>query len=119
MENVDFKCETGFIAADLYTPENISSEEQRPALVLANGFGGVKEMLAQPAEFFAHAGYVVLVIDYRIFGQSSGIIVVIRNGLGWQIARGILRPTMLVLMRSSSDTVGSGEAGSCSCSRCR
>jgi pimeloyl-ACP methyl ester carboxylesterase len=44
-----------------------------PCIVLAHGFGGVKEMrLDAYAERFAKAGYHALVFDYRHFGDSEG-----------------------------------------------
>jgi uncharacterized protein len=44
-----------------------------PCIVLAHGFGGVKEMrLDAYAEKFAEAGYHALVFDYRHFGGSEG-----------------------------------------------
>ncbi|MCX7680180.1 MAG: alpha/beta hydrolase [Spirochaetes bacterium] len=45
----------------------------RPCIVMAHGFGGVKEMrLDAYAERFADEGYHVLVFDYRHFGESDG-----------------------------------------------
>lgn len=44
-----------------------------PCIVLAHGFGAVKEMrLDAYAERFAKAGYHALVFDYRHFGESEG-----------------------------------------------
>jgi hypothetical protein len=44
-----------------------------PCIVLAHGFGGVKEMrLDAYAERFAEAGYHAFVFDYRHFGKSEG-----------------------------------------------
>ncbi|MGB4268130.1 MAG: alpha/beta fold hydrolase [Spirochaetota bacterium] len=44
-----------------------------PCIVMAHGFGGVKEMrLDAYAEVFAREGYHVLVFDYRHFGASDG-----------------------------------------------
>lgn len=44
-----------------------------PCIILAHGFGGVKEMcLDAYAETFAEAGYHALVFDYRHFGESEG-----------------------------------------------
>lgn len=46
---------------------------KRPCVVMAHGFGGVKEMrLDAYAERFAREGYHVLVFDYRHFGSSDG-----------------------------------------------
>lgn len=47
--------------------------EQRPVVVMAHGFGGVRALrLYAYAERFAAAGYVVVVFDYRGFGESGG-----------------------------------------------
>jgi uncharacterized protein len=44
-----------------------------PCVILAHGFGGVKEMrLEAYAERFVQAGYHALVFDYRHFGESEG-----------------------------------------------
>lgn len=57
----------------LYTPEDLGQQESRPAIVMAHGFSAVKEMhLANFAEKFEQAGFVVLVFDYRYFGDSEG-----------------------------------------------
>lgn len=46
---------------------------RRPCVVMAHGAGGTKRSGLQPyAERFAGAGFHVLVIDYRHFGDSSG-----------------------------------------------
>lgn len=48
-------------------------EGVRPCILMAHGFGGVKEMrLDAYAERFAQEGYHVLVFDYRHFGESDG-----------------------------------------------
>lgn len=57
----------------LYTPAGSTGGAPRPAVVLGHGLGAVKEMgLDAYAERFASAGYVVLVFDYRHFGNSGG-----------------------------------------------
>jgi dienelactone hydrolase len=43
-----------------------------PAVVMAHGFSGVKEQIDHYAEFFAAAGFAVLVYDHRGFGTSDG-----------------------------------------------
>lgn len=44
-----------------------------PGIVMAHGFGAVKEMhLDRYAEVFARAGFAVLVFDYRRLGASDG-----------------------------------------------
>ena len=58
-------------AADLYLPKN-PKRSKRPGIVMGHGFTLVKSMLTEQAQFFCDAGFVVLVIDYRSFGNSGG-----------------------------------------------
>jgi hypothetical protein len=54
----------------LYRPANGG---RRPAIVMSHGFSAVKEQgLAEFAEAFAAAGFVVLVFDFRCLGASDG-----------------------------------------------
>ncbi|MEV5835455.1 alpha/beta fold hydrolase [Nocardia sp. NPDC052112] len=54
-----------------FPPAN--TNEPAPCVVLAHGFGGIKQMrLGAYAERFAAAGFGALVFDYRHFGDSSG-----------------------------------------------
>lgn len=56
----------------LYVPEG-DGQSEKPAIVMAHGFGAVKEMqLKNFAEAFAEAGFVVMVFDYRFIGESEG-----------------------------------------------
>ncbi len=59
-------------AADLYLPVDYKPGERRPGLVLGHGFTLVKGTLEPHASHFQKAGFVVLAIDYRTFGQSEG-----------------------------------------------
>jgi len=62
-------------AAWLYRPEGAegSGDEPTPLVVLAHGFGGVREArIDEFAERFAAAGVAALVFDYRHFGASGG-----------------------------------------------
>jgi len=43
-----------------------------PAVILSHGWGGTAAMLRPQAERFAQAGYFVLVVDYRGWGESDG-----------------------------------------------
>ena len=71
--DVTFPSEGLNCAGWLYVPDDMGSEEQRPAVVMAHGFSAVKEMhLANFAGRFVEAGLVVLVFDYRYFGDSEG-----------------------------------------------
>lgn len=57
-------------AARVYRP---TAGEARPVIVMGHGFGGVRALrLYAYAEGFAKAGYVVVVFDYRGFGESEG-----------------------------------------------
>ena len=67
------------------------TDKLRPCIVMAHGFGGVKEMrLDAYAERFAAAGYHVLVFDYRHFGASDGeprqILSIRRQHQDWRAA---------------------------------
>src|SRR5579863_2934904 len=56
-----------------YVPSDLMPGEPRPAVVMAHGYGAVKEMcLDRFAERFAAAGMVVLAFDYRFTGASGG-----------------------------------------------
>lgn len=57
----------------LYLPDGHDSGQRHPAVAMAHGFAGVKEMdLPAFAERFAAAGVAVLLFDYRGFGASDG-----------------------------------------------
>ncbi|MBW2457393.1 MAG: alpha/beta hydrolase [Deltaproteobacteria bacterium] len=58
-------------AAWHYGPED--SDELRPLVVMAHGFGGTRNAGLEPyAERFAAEGFGVLLFDYRHFGASEG-----------------------------------------------
>jgi dienelactone hydrolase len=60
-------------AAWYYVPTDLTPGVRRPAIVMAHGYSGVKEMyLDKFAAKFADAGFVVLVFDYRHLGASDG-----------------------------------------------
>jgi acetyl esterase/lipase len=69
-EVVRFRSEGLECVGDLLTPE--SAREPAPAIILGRGFGGVREGNRREAAFFQAAGFVVLSIDYRFFGDSAG-----------------------------------------------
>ena len=59
-------------AARVYRPA--SGDQLRPVVVMGHGFGGVRALgLYAYAERFAAAGYLVVVFDYRGFGESDGM----------------------------------------------
>ncbi len=53
----------------LFLPD---AAEPSPAVVLAHGFGGSKDSVAEDAEDLAERGYVVLTFSARGFGESTG-----------------------------------------------
>ncbi|RLT96850.1 alpha/beta hydrolase [Ketobacter sp.] len=73
-QDVRFTSTDTHCSAWLYLPSAQSAHAKPgPAIVLGHGLGAIKEMGLQPyAEAFADAGYVVLVFDYRHFGESGG-----------------------------------------------
>lgn len=72
MEEIYFESGGLRCAADLYLPSDLKSGEQRAALVIGHGFSLVKSMLVDQAKCFCEAGFIVLAIDYRTFGNSEG-----------------------------------------------
>ena len=71
--DVTFKSQGLNCAGWYYVPQDATPGEKHPAIVMAHGFTGVKEMsLGKFAEEFARAGFVVLVFDYRYLGASEG-----------------------------------------------
>jgi dipeptidyl aminopeptidase/acylaminoacyl peptidase len=59
-------------AGDLYLPPSFSSSRSYPGLVIGHGTAQTKKSLVSQGEFFSRAGYLVLAIDYRSFGESEG-----------------------------------------------
>jgi uncharacterized protein len=49
--------------------------QELPAIVMANGWGGVAAALRHDASDLAEAGYLVLLFDYRGWGESDGRVV--------------------------------------------
>src|SRR6266852_1613416 len=71
--DVTFTSEGLNCAGWLYVPDDLKSDERRPAIVMAHGFSAVKEMYLDAfAERFVAAGFVTLVFDYRYQGASWG-----------------------------------------------
>jgi fermentation-respiration switch protein FrsA (DUF1100 family) len=71
--DVTIKSEGLNLAAWYYVPAGAKSAEKRPAIVMAHGFSGVREMfLDNFASRIAKAGFVVVVFDYRHLGASEG-----------------------------------------------
>jgi pimeloyl-ACP methyl ester carboxylesterase len=56
----------------LYRPEQSSSNDRTPLVVMTHGFAGIKEWVAPFAEVFSDAGLACLVYDHPGFGTSDG-----------------------------------------------
>lgn len=72
VQTVNFKSGGVQCAADLYKPAATRRGQRRPAIVMGHGFSLVKGCLAEQAHALAAAGFMVLAIDYRTFGDSGG-----------------------------------------------
>jgi uncharacterized protein len=72
-QDVSFRSEGLMCRGWLYIPASLGANQQAPAVVLAHGFSGVKEMGLSPfAERLVAAGFVTLVFDFRYLGESEG-----------------------------------------------
>jgi hypothetical protein len=70
---VNFFSEGSRIEGDLFLPDGLKSAEQRPGVVLCQGFTGVRSLiLPDYAKVFVDAGFVVLTFDYRGWARSEG-----------------------------------------------
>jgi ABC-2 type transport system ATP-binding protein len=56
----------------LYVPASATAAHPAPAVVLAHGFGGSKDSVADDARDLADRGFVVLTYSARGFGRSTG-----------------------------------------------
>ena len=67
-------CSTDFMCGWLYPSQLFTSSNPGPAIVLAHGLGGTKELkLDVYADTFNHMGYTCVVFDYRCTGGSGGL----------------------------------------------
>ena len=72
-QDITFTSEGLECAGWLYVPDDLENGDRRPAVVMAHGFSAVKEMyLENFADKFVEAGLVVMIFDYRYFGDSEG-----------------------------------------------
>lgn len=73
LENIEFTSKGFRCRGWLYVPDGLYEGHKAPAIIMAHGFAGVKEMgLLNFAERFTAAGFVTLVFDYRFWGESEG-----------------------------------------------
>ena len=93
-EDIEFTSKGLSCRGWLYMPDGLTEGQRAPAIVMAHGLAGVKEMnLASFAERFAAAGFVTLAFDYRCWGESEGeprsqifpleMVEDYRNGITW------------------------------------
>ena len=65
------------LAGDIYTPPGMTPGERLPGLLLVHGWGGVKANLARAyAPQFASKGFVVLIFDFKGWGESNGPVLI-------------------------------------------
>ena len=70
-DDVRIPCHGEQLAAYVYRPD--TTEVDAPCVVMAHGFSGTRDDgLPGYAEAFRDAGFVVIVFDYRHFGDSTG-----------------------------------------------
>ena len=73
-EKVWYWSGTTKIAGLLWVPEDLREGERLPAIVIARGFGSVKEFVNPGfAPILNRAGFVVLGFDYPGLGESGGL----------------------------------------------
>jgi uncharacterized protein len=70
---VTFFSEGVELAGDLYLPDDLAKGEKRAGIVLCHGYTGVRNIyLPDNARALTEAGYVVLIFDYKGWGDSEG-----------------------------------------------
>lgn len=73
-------CDGVRMAADLFSPKGLKSDQKLPALILCNGTGGTKAKVGnRTAPAFARAGFIVLSFDYRGWGESDSKLVTLET----------------------------------------
>lgn len=71
--DIEFKSKGSLCRGWLSIPDALEEGQKVPAIAMAHGFAGVKEMgMASFADRFTTAGFVTLVFDYRCWGESEG-----------------------------------------------
>jgi fermentation-respiration switch protein FrsA (DUF1100 family) len=74
-QKVSFPSGDGFVVANLYLPEGHEASRRYPAVVVGGSMSSVKEQMGgNHARELARRGIIALAIDYRNYGESSGII---------------------------------------------
>lgn len=71
--NASFACQQTTCDAELWLPQQAAGAAKPPVIVMAHGFGALKDWGLLPfAERFVKAGFAVVRFDYRGFGKSGG-----------------------------------------------
>jgi fermentation-respiration switch protein FrsA (DUF1100 family) len=71
-EDIEFRVDDGVTLRGWKYVPDIPRDRRAPAIIMINGFSGVKETITQYAEAFQAEGFVVLLYDNRNFGASGG-----------------------------------------------
>ena len=66
----DIRSEGTRIAAEIFAPKNPKTDKL-PTIVMSHGWGGIASALRPDGIAFARAGYLVVVFDYRGWGNSD------------------------------------------------
>ena len=59
------------LAAELFAPKD-AADKKLPTIIMSHGWGGTAQQLRSDATYFAQAGYLVVIFDYRGWGGSEG-----------------------------------------------
>jgi dienelactone hydrolase len=62
------------LAAELFAPKD-AADKKLPTIIMSHGWGGTAQQLRADATYFAQAGYLVVIFDYRGWGGSEGRVV--------------------------------------------
>jgi uncharacterized protein len=63
------------IAAEIYSPKAAAPDRKLPVIIMGHGWGGTAANLRNTAPDFARAGYLVVVFDYRGWGNSDSRVI--------------------------------------------
>jgi uncharacterized protein len=70
---INFYSEGFRLVGDVFSPDDLKPGDRRAGIVLCHGYTGVKDLyLPDNARVLNQAGYVVLVFDYKGWGDSEG-----------------------------------------------
>lgn len=72
---VDIYSEGTRLTAHIFTSATAPSGSKLPAIIMAQGWGGVQNSLFRNAAGFAQAGYYVLTFDFRGWGESDSRVI--------------------------------------------